>query len=130
MIDTVTQWLTEIPIDAALWCVVMAFIILDVLVGTVKAFITHTVSSEKARKGVLHKMGFIGAMLLCTCIDIAQGVADLGFTVPTLTVCAVMIILCEIFSLCEQIHEMNPDINLSFLENQLSTDKGDDDNDA
>lgn len=129
MVETIAGWLAQIPSDAALWCVVVAFIALDVLVGTIKAFATKTVSSEKARLGVLHKMGFICAMLLCTVIDIAQSIADLGFEVPTLSVCSVMIILCEIYSLAEQIHDMNPDINLSFLEKHTdrNNDKENDD---
>lgn len=115
MIDVIANWMQSIPNDCALWIIVMIFIALDVLVGTVKAVITKTVSSEKARKGVLHKMGFITAMLICTSIDIAQQIADMGYSVPVLGLCSTMIIACEIFSLCEHAQEMNPDINLSFL---------------
>lgn len=115
MIDIVSQWLQAMPIDAALWIVALAFIALDVIAGTAKAIITRTVSSEKARKGVLHKSGFILALALCTFIDIAQHVADIGFSVPVLAGCASMIVLCEIYSLCEHIQECAPDINISFL---------------
>lgn len=115
MIDAIVGWLESIPWDSALWVVVLIFIALDVLVGTVQAILTKTVSSEKARKGVLHKMGFITAMLICTFIDIAQQIADIGYSVPVLGFCAVMIIVCEIFSLCEHAKEMNPDIKLDFL---------------
>lgn len=115
MIDLIANWLQSIPWDSALWIVVIIFISLDVIVGTAKAFITKTVSSEKARKGVLHKMGFITAMVLCTAIDIAQKIIDIGYSLPVLGICATMIILCEIFSLCEHAREMNSDIKLDFL---------------
>lgn len=115
MIEIVAHWLQTIPTDTALWCVVLVFIALDVIVGTVKAWLTGTISSEKARKGVMHKTGFIVVMTLCTLIDIAQNVADIGFSVPVLGACSVMIICCEIFSLCEHIQQLNPDIDLKFL---------------
>ena len=115
MIDLVAHWLQTIPHDMALWFVVLVFIALDVIVGTIKAWLSGTISSEKARKGVMHKTGFIVVMTLCTLIDIAQHVADIGFTVPVLGVCSIMIIGCEVFSLCEHVQELNPDIDLKFL---------------
>lgn len=115
MIETVANWLETLPIDCALWIVVIIFIALDVIAGTTKAFLTKTVSSEKARKGIMHKMGYILAMMMCTFIDIAQKIADIGFSIPVLEMCAVMICAAEIFSLCEHVKELNPDIKLDFL---------------
>lgn len=115
MIELVAEWLKSIPWDLALWIVVMIFITLDVVVGTVQAILTKTVSSEKARKGVLHKMGFITAMLVCSFIDIAQQIVDIGYSLPVLGFCSLSIITCEIFSLCEHARRMNPDIKLDFL---------------
>ena len=66
MIETIANWLETIPVDCALWIVVIIFIALDVIAGTTKAFLTKTVSSEKARKGIMHKMGYVLAMLMCT----------------------------------------------------------------
>lgn len=115
MIDAISAWLGSMPYDVALWVITLAFIGLDVIAGTVKAIVLKKVSSEKARKGVLHKSGFILAMLLTTCIDVAQHVIDLGFSVPVFAVCAGMIILCEVYSISEHIQECNPEINLSWL---------------
>lgn len=115
MIETVSSWLQSVPLDSALWVLVLVFIVLDVVAGTVKAIITKTVSSEIARKGVMHKMGYILAMLMCTLIDIAQTITDLEYTVPLLKLCTGMICTAEIFSLCEHIKELNPDIKLNFL---------------
>lgn len=120
VIDNIGSWLANLPLDAALWLVVIVFIAFDVILGTVKAWSKKELSSSIARQGVMHKMGFLAAMLLCSIIDIAQNVADFGYSVPTTLLCAVMIVACEIMSICEHIAEMNPDINLEFLKKHES----------
>lgn len=124
MIDLVSMWLEQMPLDCACWIITLAAICLDVIAGTTKAIITKTVSSEKARAGVLHKSGFILAMLLCTYIDITQHIIDIGFSVPVLAGCTVMIVTCEIFSVCEHVKECVPEIKLSFLEKSDNDQKG------
>lgn len=114
--EAVTLWLNSVPASGVEWLLALAFIVLDVIIGTCHAWATNTISSTKARQGIMHKMGYLGAMLLCTLIDIAQGYLNLGFSAPTLAVCSIMICLTEIFSICEHIEAMNPDINLRFLE--------------
>ena len=116
MMETIEQWLEIIPSDAALWLAVCAFVTLDVALGVIKAAVNGNLSSVKAREGILHKVSFFAALLLCNIIDIAQTVADFGFSVPVSGLCAVMIVGCEILSICEHIKNMNPDINLNFLE--------------
>lgn len=118
MIETITELLKTIPSDCTFWIITCVFIALDVIVGTTKAIITKTVSSEKARQGVMHKTGFIFVMLLCSCIDIAQQIIDLGFQIPLLGAATFMICATEIFSIAEHIKELNPDINLSFLQHK------------
>lgn len=115
MIETIGNWIQTIPSDAAAWAAIAVFIALDVILGTVKAAIRKELSSAKARQGLMHKAGFVGAMLLCNLIDIVQRSFDLGYSVPLTTGCAVMICACEIMSICEHIQELNPEINLSFL---------------
>ena len=117
------EWLTEVleswPTDATLWAVVLVFIALDVVLGTFKAWMTHTLSSSKARDGIMHKMGFVGAMMLSTLIDVVQGLsigAQLGFTVPVSVLCAAMVVMCEVMSICEHIKDLNPEVDLKFLD--------------
>lgn len=97
------------------WLIALCFIALDVLIGTCKAWAKGEISSKVARQGVMHKMGFIGALALCTLIDFSQRYLDLGFSVPTLAACVIMVSLCECYSIMEHIQDMNPDINLRFL---------------
>lgn len=126
MVEWLTGLLESWPQDVTLWAVVMVFVALDVILGTVKAWITRTLSSSKAREGILHKMGFLGAMLLCTLIDVVQGLSigpELGFTVPVSLLCTTMIVMCEVMSICEHIKDMNPEIDLKFLD-RLENGKG------
>ena len=120
MLDQITNWLTSIPTDEALWILTLMFITLDVMLGTTRAIINHELSSTIARQGIMRKMGFIGAMLLCNIIDIAQGIGHvnemLGYVVPVTVLCATMIISCESISIAESIQAMNPDIDLKFLD--------------
>ena len=122
MIEQIINWIQTIPINSACWILVITFIGLDVVIGTFKAYITKTISSAKARQGLMHKTSFIGALLLCNLIDIAQSITvikdALGFTIPISTLCSIMIISCEIMSICEHIKELNPDIKLDFLKKE------------
>lgn len=120
MAEGISSFLQSIPQETACWIAVLIFIALDVVFGTVKAVVFNQVSSTKARQGVMHKAGFIGAMLLCEFVDGFQGLLSSGlgidFSVPTTTLCAAMIVICEIMSILEHIQEFNPDLNLWFLE--------------
>lgn len=121
VIEKMSEWVSALPLDTALWIVVLIFIAFDVILGTANAWSKKELSSSVARKGVMHKMGFIAAMLLCNIIDIAQSVADFGYSVPTTILCAVMIVACEVMSICEHIRDMNPDIKLDFLNKETKT---------
>lgn len=134
MAEGLSSFLQTIPQETACWIAVLVFIALDVIVGTVKAVVFNEVSSSKARQGVMHKAGFIGAMVLCEFVDGFQGILSSGlgitFSVPTTTLCAAMIVACEIMSLLEHIRDFNPDLNLWFLEDiTKKTKKGNDNED-
>lgn len=126
MIDILSHWLASLPTDEALWILVLVFIFLDVVLGTFRAALNHNLSSTIARQGIMHKIGFIGAMFLCNLIDVAQGVGNigemLGYTVPVTALCAAMIITCEVISICESIQAMNPNIDLKFLKGDKGKD--------
>lgn len=135
MADGIAAFLQTIPQETACWVAVLVFIALDVIFGTVKAVVFNEVSSTKARQGVMHKAGFIGAMLLCEFVDGFQGLLTTGlginFQVPTTVLCTAMIVVCEIMSILEHIHEFNPDLNLWFLEDmgKKANKKGQEDDD-
>lgn len=121
MLETISQWLQSIPINSACWLLITSFVLLDFITGTLKAFFNNELSSTKARQGIMHKVGFFGSMLLCNLIDIAQSITiikdTLGFTVPLSTICAVMIISCEIMSIYENVKAMNSQIDIDPLKN-------------
>lgn len=127
MLEIIAHWIQTIPTNSACWLLVTLFIVLDVALGTLKAYLNKSISSEIARKGVMHKIGFFGSLLLCNLIDLAQGIAPikdaLGIQIPTSVVCACMIILCEIMSIYENIREMNPNVDLEFLNKEKDEEK-------
>lgn len=119
MLDVIVSTISNMPQNTALWLIVTLFISLDVILGISNALINKELSSSVARDGVKHKVGFFGSLLLCNFIDIAQSLTflkdTLGFTVPVSVICAVMIITCEIISICETLTKLNPNLNLSFI---------------
>ena len=115
MIQYFSDIFSNIPIDGLEWIAATSFIAIDVILGTLTAILQKNLSSQVARQGIMHKLGFVGALTLCTIIDIFQTTIDLGYTVPTLSACTLMIIACETISICEHISALNPEINISFL---------------
>lgn len=94
----------------AIVVVTLAFNLLDVVFGLTKAVMLKSFSSTVMREGIMHKVAFIGVVALAVAVDYAQGVLDIGFSVPvTETVCA-LVILCEVGSIFENLGEMNPQL--------------------
>lgn len=126
MLEQISVWIQTIPVNSACWLLIVLFILLDVILGTSKAYIQGTLSSTIAREGLMHKMGFVGSLLLCNLIDIAQSITilkdALGFTVPVSILCSIMIISCEIMSIYENVKTMNEKIDLNFLDNKNGDD--------
>lgn len=120
MLDIISSWVQSLPVNSACWLLVVLFVVLDFALGTIKSYLNKSLDSRIMREGIMHKIGFFGALILCNLIDIAQSVAAfdsiLGFSVPVSIVCSAMIIICEIMSVYENIKAMNPDVKLDFLE--------------
>lgn len=120
MLEQISAWMQTLPINTACWLLVTLFILLDVVLGTIKAYLNSSLSSTVAREGLMHKMGFVGSLLLCNLIDIAQSLTvlkdALGFTVPTSILCSIMIISCEVMSIYENVKAMNSKVDLEFIE--------------
>lgn len=124
MLETLQIWISQVNTNLALWLLITSFILLDVILGIINAFNKKELSSSIMRQGVMHKTGFLGSMLLCNLIDLTQSVAyineHLGFSIPASVLCAVMIITCEILSICEHLKNLNPNIKLDFIKNKTS----------
>lgn len=86
------------------------FILFDLLSGFIAAISEKNVNSEKLRKGLWHKSGFVGLIALAYCLEIAAHYADLGFDVPAVITVCIYIIITEAISIFENLCKLNPAI--------------------
>ena len=102
---------------------VFAFIILDVLTGIAQALKNNTLSSDKMREGVYHKLSYVFACTLAFGIEYGMAYLDLGYTAPVVMPVCVYIALTEIVSITENIARLNPELAGSGIFNLLSDNK-------
>lgn len=90
---------------------VLLLILMDWLLGTATALITHSYDSTVARKGIAHKAGELCFVLLAILVDGCIGAGlDLGITSPVLLGTCVYVIVMEVGSILETIGTLNPDL--------------------
>ena len=88
---------------------VLMLVVLDLLVGIVGAWATHTFSSEKMRAGLLHKFMELSAVALSIILDGAL-LGGLDITIqPIVVATCVYISIMEVGSVLELIKKYNPD---------------------
>ena len=90
--------------------VTLSFIVLDFASGFAQACANKEVSSEKLRKGLFHKSGFMLAIVLGFLCEWAMQFVDLGFDVPIASAICVYIILTEIMSILENLGKLSPEL--------------------
>lgn len=95
--------------------ITLIFILGDLCSGFIAAVAIKNVNSEKLRKGLWHKSGFIGLIALGYGLEIAARYADLGFEVPAVVMVCVYIIVTEAVSIFENLCILNPKIIASPL---------------
>lgn len=96
--------------DYKILIITLIFILADLLSGFVAAVALKDVSSEKLRKGLWHKSGFIGLIALGYGLEIAARFADLGFEVPAVATVCIYVIITEAISIFENLCKLNPHI--------------------
>ena len=90
---------------------VLLLILMDWLLGTVTALITHSYDSTIARKGIAHKAGELCFVLLAALMDVCIDAGlDLGITSPVLLGTCIYIIVMEVGSILETIGTLNADL--------------------
>lgn len=93
------------------------FIGLDILTGLIKATITHTLSSQKMREGLFHKLAFYLAYALALAIEYGSMTLNLGYDVPLTPAVTVYICLTEVISIVENLCAINPSLKDSKIAN-------------
>lgn len=95
------------------WAVIFAcaFMLFDIIVGSVCALSTGTFTSSKAREGLCHKALILMVIVLAVFVQLASGViGDLGFDIPTIVPVCTVVIVMEVASCIENIGQANPDL--------------------
>lgn len=90
--------------------VTLVFILFDILTGFLKAAANHDIDSTALRKGLLHKLSEVVAIVFAFLCEYAVQYVHLGVEIPlVITVCGYIIIM-EIISVLENIVEVNPEL--------------------
>lgn len=90
--------------------VAFSFIALDFCSGFAQACANKEISSEKLRKGLFHKCGFVLAIILGLLCEWSMQFVNLGFDMPVGTAVCVYIILTEIMSILENLGKLSPEL--------------------
>lgn len=103
--------ITDNPTAQIAIAAVGILIMLDVITGFTGAAITHTISSQKMREGILHKFTELVLVVLATIIDGALlGGFDILGGDPVLLVTCGYIAVMEVSSILELVAKYNPEI--------------------
>ncbi len=106
--------------------VALAFMALDVISGLCKAWYLRDMQSQALRRGLFHKIGFMGAIVLAGLFEWAAAVTpQITLAVPLMTCVCVYVVLTECISILENLKAINPhiaDIANRFPQHQTDAD--------
>ena len=97
----------SIPVEVKL---ALAFMIIDVFTGLLKAVKNKDLNSTKAREGIYKKASFILFIAFGYLADYAMVYVDMGFNFPAATTICALIIVTEAISILENLGQINPDL--------------------
>lgn len=101
--------------NAHLIIVTIAFMVLDIITGLLKAIKTKDVRSQCLRTGLYHKAGFLATIVAAQLLEYAAGLTpQIHLDVPlTIAVCA-YVILTEVVSIAENVKVLTPEAGGAF----------------
>ena len=97
-------------IPASLMIVTLLFIVLDILVGLVKAFSTVGFKSLKMREGLFHKLGEVLCVLFGVVCEISFPLVGITINLPIVSTICIYIVLMETGSIIENLAVISPNI--------------------
>lgn len=101
------------------WIIIViacCFMLLDIITGFIQAVINKCVDSQIMKKGLLHKCGFMLAIVFGCLCEYAMLYIDLGFDVPIQNAVCIYICVTEIISILENLALISPDLaNANFM---------------
>lgn len=97
----------SVPVEVKLS---VAFMMVDVFTGILKAVKNKELSSTRAREGIYKKASFILFIAFGYLADYAMDYVNLGFNFPAAATICTLIILTEAISVLENLGQINPDL--------------------
>ena len=97
----------SVPVEAKL---ALAFMVIDVITGVLKAVKNKELNSTKAREGIYKKASFILFIAFGYLADYAMDYVNIGFKLPAAATICTMIIVTEAISVLENLGNINPDM--------------------
>ena len=90
--------------------VVLIFIVLDMIIGIVKALATGSYKSLKMREGLWHKLGEILCVAFGVLCEMAFPYVGITVSIPIVTTICIYIVLKETGSIVENLALISPNI--------------------
>lgn len=97
----------SVPVEVKL---ALAFMVIDVFTGVLKAVKNKELNSTKAREGIYKKASFIMFIAFGYLADYAMVYVDIGFSFPAAATICALIIVTEAISVLENLGRINPDL--------------------
>ena len=97
----------SVPVEVKL---ALAFMVIDVFTGLLKAVKNKELNSTKAREGIYKKASFILFIAFGYLADYAMDYVNMGFNLPAAATICTLIIVTEAISVLENLGQINPDL--------------------
>lgn len=97
----------SVPVEVKL---ALAFMVIDVFTGVLKAVKNKELNSTKAREGIYKKASFILFIAFGYLADYAMGYVNMGFNIPAAATICTLVIVTEAISVLENLGQINPDL--------------------
>lgn len=97
----------SVPVEVKL---ALAFMVIDVFTGVLKAVKNKELNSTKAREGIYKKASFILFIAFGYLADYAMDYVNMGFNLPAAATICTLIIVTEAISVLENLGKINPDL--------------------
>ena len=97
----------SVPVEVKL---ALAFMVIDVFTGVLKAVKNKELNSTKAREGIYKKASFILFIAFGYLADYAMDYVDMGFNLPAAATICALIVVTEAISVLENLGQINPDL--------------------
>lgn len=88
----------------------LAFMVIDVFTGVLKAVKNKELNSTKAREGIYKKASYILFITFGYLADYAMDYVNMGFNLPAAATICILIIDTEAISVLENLGQINPDL--------------------